>query len=248
MRRLFLILLPLLIAAALPATTVAAPRRPLSTLATDTPLPPCRVADEVTARTGYDAWATTLVDTIYRLPKGYVPPDLVPISVAGVARSRPGMTLRALVIDDLRALDQAARAAGVRIIVRSAYRSATYQRSLYNAAVRADGETLARRYVARPGHSEHQLGTTIDIGTRGGPAPFTHPDWSTTRTGAWVNANAWRFGFVRSYPKPLAGVVDPRTCYASEPWHFRYIGREQAAALHASGLTLREWLWARRGE
>jgi LAS superfamily LD-carboxypeptidase LdcB len=33
------------------------------------------------------------------------------------------------------------------------------------------------------------------------------------------------------------------TCYAYEPWHYRYVGRTEAAAVHASGLTLREFLW-----
>jgi hypothetical protein len=32
--------------------------------------------------------------------------------------------------------------------------------------------------------------------------------------------------------------------YAYEPWHYRYFGRERAAAIHESGLTSREWLLA----
>jgi D-alanyl-D-alanine carboxypeptidase len=42
-----------------------------------------------------------------------------------------------------------------------------------------------------------------------------------------------------SYPKGKSGV----TCYGYEPWHFRYVGRPVAAAVRASGLTLREYLW-----
>jgi D-alanyl-D-alanine carboxypeptidase len=53
-------------------------------------------------------------------------------------------------------------------------------------------------------------------------------------------ANAWKYGFIESYPR---GVSPSKTCYAYEPWHFRYVGRAEAAAVHASGLTLREWLW-----
>lgn len=259
MRRLLTLLFLLAFAAVLAALLLVppaqalgrpAPHRPAPAIAVDTPLPTCRYADEPVARDSYDDWDATLVDTIFRLPDSYVPPDLVALSRAGVAASKSGMTLRALVIDDLRALDQAARAAGYRIVIRSAYRSAAYQRRLYTAAVKADGRTVARRYTARPGHSEHQLGTTVDIGTKGGPAPFTLADWSKTKTGAYVNANAWRYGFIRSYPKAEAGEgpVNPRTCYASEPWHFRYVGRERAAAVHASALTLRAWLYAHRAE
>jgi hypothetical protein len=52
--------------------------------------------------------------------------------------------------------------------------------------------------------------------------------------------HAWEYGFVMSYPK---GKLDI-TCYDFEPWHFKYVGREVAAAIHASGLTQREYLWA----
>ena len=57
--------------------------------------------------------------------------------------------------------------------------------------------------------------------------------------GSWLIANSWRYGFVLSYPKDSREV----TCYIYEPWHYRYVGRETAALIHESGLTLREWLW-----
>jgi D-alanyl-D-alanine carboxypeptidase len=52
-------------------------------------------------------------------------------------------------------------------------------------------------------------------------------------------ANAWRYGFVMSYPRGREDV----TCYLYEPWHYRYFGRALAARIHASGLTPREFLW-----
>ncbi len=51
--------------------------------------------------------------------------------------------------------------------------------------------------------------------------------------------NAWRYGFVLSYPRGRFATV----CYEYEPWHYRYLGRPMAAEVRASGLTLREWLW-----
>ena len=65
-------------------------------------------------------------------------------------------------------------------------------------------------------------------------------DFAASPTGIWLAANAWRFGFVVSYPSGAVG----RTCYEAEPWHLRYVGRDEALAVHDSGLTLREWLWA----
>ena len=42
-----------------------------------------------------------------------------------------------------------------------------------------------------------------------------------------------------SYPKGKRG----ETCYAYEPWHNRYVGRDVAAAIQESGLTPRRFLW-----
>jgi D-alanyl-D-alanine carboxypeptidase len=42
-----------------------------------------------------------------------------------------------------------------------------------------------------------------------------------------------------SYPDGKQDV----TCYQYESWHYRYVGRDMAAAVVASGLTLREYLW-----
>ena len=88
----------------------------------------------------------------------------------------------------------------------------------------------AAKSSARAGHSEHQLGTTIDFRSYGGSAPWYYRDWGTTKAGAWLKLNAWKYGFVMSYPKGKTSV----TCYAYEPWHFRYVGRAVAAKIHAS--------------
>jgi D-alanyl-D-alanine carboxypeptidase len=69
-------------------------------------------------------------------------------------------------------------------------------------------------------------------------------DWDDDPTGAWVEANAWRFGFIQSYPKGEEAL----TCYAFEPWHYRYLGRTLAARVRASGMTLRGFLWKRHVE
>ena len=101
------------------------------------------------------------------------------------------------------------------------------------------GYAVALKESARAGHSEHQLGTTVDFRSYGGSAPWDYTDWATTKAGAWLKANAWKYGFVMSYPKGKTSV----TCYAYEPWHYRYVGRTARGAIRASGLTLREYLW-----
>jgi zinc D-Ala-D-Ala carboxypeptidase len=200
------------------------------------PLPPCRYDDIMTTPRGYDDWSTTLVDTILRVPRSYVPPDLVSVSQAGIAGHGK---IRAIVIDDLRAMAEAAAAAGNGIGVQSAYRSYESQQVVFDGWVATYGRASALTFSARPGHSEHQLGLAIDFRSDPGGSPFTG-SWGSTPAGSWMKKHAWEYGFVRSYPPNLQGV----TCYANEAWHYRYVGRDIAAAIHASGLTPREYLWA----
>jgi zinc D-Ala-D-Ala carboxypeptidase len=200
------------------------------------PLPACRYDDILTTPRGYAAWSITLVDTILRVPKGYVPPDLVKVSQAGL---NGGGQVRAVMIEDLRAMGEAAALADAAIGVQSAYRSYESQKAVFDGWVAQLGYKRALEVSARPGHSEHQLGLAIDFRSDPGGSPFTGT-FASTPAGKWMKAHGWEFGFVMSYPR---GSMDV-TCYDFEPWHFRYVGRELAAAIHGSGLTLREYLWA----
>ena len=201
------------------------------------PLPTCRYTDVTTRYTGYRAWNKTLLDTIERVSKSYAPRDLVSVANANVPGSGK---VRSLVIGDLKAMAAAARAAGAGIAVQSAYRSYASQKAVFAYWVSQVGYQRALLSSARPGHSEHQLGTTIDFrSASSGRAPWNYSDWATTAAGAWMKANAWKYGFVMSYPKGKLRV----TCYQYEPWHYRYVGRAEAKAVHESGLVLRRYLW-----
>lgn len=204
------------------------------------PLPACAYEDRPAALTDYDSWPYTLLDTLYALPEGYAPGDLVPVTEAGVGTD--AMQVRGLMMPDLRALLSAAEAAGVRLEVQSAYRSYSYQETTFAGWVAQDGLEAALKTSARPGHSEHQLGTALDFRSADGPPAWELSDWRETPEGAWLTDNAPRFGFVMSYPEGKEAV----TCYNYEPWHYRYLGRAVAAEVQASGLSLREWLWERQ--
>jgi D-alanyl-D-alanine carboxypeptidase len=201
------------------------------------PLPPCRYDDILTTPRGYDDWSVTQVDTILRVTRAYVPPDLVPVSEADI----PGTGLvRAVMIDDLREMAIAARAADAAIGVQSAYRSFATQKAVFAQWVDFHGYARALQLSARPGHSEHQLGLAIDFRSHPGGSPFNGTTWASTPAGKWMKAHGWEFGFVMSYPRRSIDI----TCYDFEPWHYRYVGRELAAQIRASGLTQREYLWA----
>jgi D-alanyl-D-alanine carboxypeptidase len=176
-------------------------------------LPACRVADKPARADRYDQWAATLLDPAHTLGPSYVPPDLR----LEVAHGQE-VVIREFVVQPLEQLLDAAAADGVTLRVTSSYRS--YADQLELLASNPDEDDL----IALPGHSEHQLGTTVDL----------------ANGDDWLAANAARFGFVMSFPAARSPMW---TCYRSEPWHFRYVGPDLAAKITASGLSPREYLW-----
>jgi D-alanyl-D-alanine carboxypeptidase len=190
----------------------------------DGPLASCRIGDRLTPHRAPSDWARTLLDQEYALADDDAPTDLVPLAAHGIDGDG---SVRSLVIDDLAAMTRDARDAGSPFRVTSAFRSYEQQVRTFSSLEDALGRDEALRSAARPGHSEHQLGTTIDID--GGEG--------------WLATNAWRYGFVMSYPPEHSPET---TCYKPEPWHFRYVGQDAARAVLDSGLSLRAWLWERQ--
>lgn len=129
------------------------------------------------------------------------------------------------------------------ITVTSGYRSYNYQKYLFDTAVqsyeekgcsRAKAEALAARYTARPGESEHQSGLCVDIHDR----PCATVDFEDSPYFNWLCENAHHFGYILRYPRGKENI----TKIAFEPWHWRYVGRENAEKIQKSGLCLEEYL------
>jgi D-alanyl-D-alanine carboxypeptidase len=200
-------------------------------------LPECRYGDHLTRYHLLRHWRKTLLDTNLKVRRAYAPDDLVPVSRAGIGGTG---YVRRVVIDDLEAMAAAARAAGKGIAVRSAYRSYQTQVAVFQSWVDRYGYDYALLYAARPGHSEHQLGTTVDLRSAASArAPWDYDDWAETGPGRWMKDHAWEYGFIMSYPKGKRR----QSCYGYEPWHYRYFGRARAAEIHASGQVPRRYLW-----
>ncbi|HEX7491917.1 MAG TPA: M15 family metallopeptidase [Candidatus Limnocylindrales bacterium] len=216
------------------------------------PLPNCAMGDVPTPMAGQDDWPLTLVDTDLMVPSTYVPDDLVGSDAAGFS---PYYLIRAVMVPDLQRMGEAAAAAGAPLGIASAYRSYDTQVWTFSYWVNELGYDQAFLTSARAGHSEHQLGLAIDFKARGGSEPWdfvqinggskpgTYYTFAkVTAAGAWLAANAWKYGFIMSYPDGGAS----KSCYGYEPWHYRYFGVEAAALIHASGLSAREWMWRRQ--
>ena len=114
---------------------------------------------------------------------------------------------------------------GIALYVDSAYRSFASQKSLKGQYSVVYGSGTANQFSADQGYSEHQLGTTIDFITTGTGGMLAGFDATPAYT--WMTANAYRYGFVLSYPKNNA-------YYIFEPWHWRFVGVKLATNLHTS--------------
>ena len=156
-----------------------------------------------------------------------------------------GMKAAKCIQEDLKAMLADCRKAGLRPMICSAYRTQATQTRLHNnkiARLRAAGYSLeaakqeAARWVAVPGTSEHQTGLALDLVS----ARYTNLDQKQAETAEqkWLMEHCWEYGFILRYPVDKGDI----TGIGYEPWHYRYVGREHAAAIHETGLCLEEYL------
>ena len=54
----------------------------------------------------------------------------------------------------------------------------------------------------------------------------------------WLMENCWKYGFILRYPTEKSEI----TGIGYEPWHYRYVGQANAAAMHRTGECLEEYL------
>lgn len=129
-----------------------------------------------------------------------------------------------------------ARKQSLTLKITSSYRSYWYQNTLYNNYVQKHGKAKADRFSARPGHSEHQTGLAFDLGGVN-QAHWFEESFANTKEGKWLASNAHKYGFHLRYQKGKEDI----TGYMFEPWHFRYIGEDNATKIKATGKTLEEY-------
>jgi zinc D-Ala-D-Ala carboxypeptidase len=182
-----------------------------------------------------------LVDRANPVPPDYVPEDLVPLWAYGIPTLGGGeMLLRSEAAEHLSHLVSDAAAGGEELVVASAYRSYADQQISYTRLTRIYGSE-AGEMSAFPGRSQHQLGTAVDF-TNAASGYEIWQYFGNTSASWWLREHAPEYGFVLAYPSGK----ETETGYQWEPWHFRYVGVENAERLKESGLSLQEFL-AREG-
>lgn len=172
---------------------------------------------------------------IYFLNENYIPPKLMPVPAPYVHEPQQEKLFSADALPFLENLLADAERAGMDIKVISAYRSFSTQAMLKSTYSVTYGSG-SNKFSADQGYSEHQLGTTADFTTAKLGANFNA--FEKTSTYLWLTENAYRYGFVLSYPKY-------NSYYVFEPWHWRFVGKALALKLHTEGknfydLTQRE--------
>lgn len=172
-----------------------------------------------------------IVNKYYKLESDYAPNNLVHLTHTYGGN---GQYIRAEAFEDYKKMFNDMKALGLNLLVRSSYRSYTYQANLYNNYVARDGKANADKYSARPGYSEHQTGLAIDVGT---PTTSDLGDFLYTDEYKWMMQNAHKYGFILRYPENSVHI----TGYMYEPWHFRYVGVDAATYIKENNITYEEY-------
>jgi D-alanyl-D-alanine carboxypeptidase len=179
-----------------------------------------------------------LVNKTHPLPSDYAPSDLVTPHVAFKTGSSEVRQMRREAAGALEQLFAAAGEEGVNLYAISGYRSYDRQAAIFAASAKSHGsEAAANQYSARAGQSEHQTGLAMDVSSASAGYALTG-GFGTTKEGAWLAENAYRFGFILRYQQGAESI----TGYQYEPWHIRYVGTSAAEEITNRQITLEEYL------
>lgn len=167
-----------------------------------------------------------LMNKYLKLSENYEPDDLEEISSKYFIYGNSAVRrMRKEAKEAFEMLSEASIANGTPVYGQSAYRPYSMQEKLYKNAVSSMGQKQADIDTARPGHSEHQTGLTVDVSsTKNGNMLYFDSSSSFT----WMKENAYKYGFILRYTKENEDI----TGFMYESWHYRYVGVKVATDMH----------------
>lgn len=182
-------------------------------------------------------WNLVLVNYNHPMEEGYEIPKLTELE--------PGYSVDSRIAEAANQMLQDAKKDGMRIIICSAYRSVVRQEQVFNESMQDrlnggasywDAFSETRLSVAEPGTSEHALGLALDLISN----QYTELDegQEETKEAKWLEENCHKYGFILRYPPEKTDI----TGIIYEPWHYRYVGVEDATKIMELGITLEEYL------
>ena len=172
-------------------------------------------------------------------PPKYVPSDLIvpDVPLRGNVTTDESKLLY-VAAEALKKMVDAAGKEGLNLNLQSGYRSHELQKKLHDLYSEQQGRAEVDTYSARPGYSEHQTGLAVDVGGTSNPNCNVRQCFAGTPEAAWLNANAYKYGFIVRYPQGKQEV----TGYEHEPWHLRYVGIYLATQMKTKNvLTMEEY-------
>jgi len=172
------------------------------------------------------------------LSKTFVPIDLVPIPEELIPTRGRNLCITKETLLSLYSLYKDAKEDGIDIVPTSGFRNYSTQDYLFKQAQEKYREGQIYLSVAEAGHSEHQIGTTLDLTSKEIDYESASEKFETTATYSWLSKHATDYGFVQSYKVNTEEI----TGYIPESWHWRYLGPEHALAIKNLGLTTTEYL------
>ncbi len=165
----------------------------------------------------------------------YIPNNLTLLS--DESGTRKNICLEKETKDSFENMIKIAKNDGYTIKASSGFRSYETQKNIFSNALKNNREnTLVA--IAKPGYSEHQLGTAIDITGLSINYDSASSHFDKTPEDIWLKENAYKYGFVQSYPFEKQNI----TGYKYEPWHYRYVGFEKAKEIIKNNQTVNEYL------
>lgn len=163
------------------------------------------------------------------LSESFEPDDLIKINEKYA--SSDDMYASRLSVNAFIEMHDAALKEGYEIVINSAYRSYQDQQDIIDLYLGVYGQKYVDNYVAKPGFSEHQTGLAFDIGSRKVNVFANSEEYK------WMLENSYKYGFIYRFPKRYENI----TGFRSEPWHFRYVGKDIAKYIYENNITLEEY-------
>ena len=181
-------------------------------------------------------WELLLVNKNHKIPEGYTV-ELEKIETTHKVDKRIAEALNQMLSD--------ARKEGLSPIICSSYRTNEKQKQLYNNKIKqykrlgystSESEELASYWVAIPGTGEHEIGLAVDIVSR--DYQILDEKQEETDVQKWLIENSYKYGFTLRYPTNKKEI----TMINYEPWHYRYVGIENATYMKEHDMCLEEFI------
>ena len=181
-------------------------------------------------------WELLLVNKNHKIPEGYSV-ELEEVEKTHKVDKRITESLKQMLSD--------ARKEGLSPIICSSYRTNAKQQKLYNNKVTQykkwgysseESKELASYWVAIPGTGEHETGLAVDIVSK--EYQILDEKQEQTDVQKWLIENSYKYGFILRYPTNKKDI----TMINYEPWHYRYVGIDNATYMKEQDMSLEEYI------